>query len=59
LQIKRAGFNSTLASFGKGPILVMFLNRHNLEMTLNWLCNTEHMEGRPSPLSTGNMPISL
>nr|CAD2178077.1 unnamed protein product [Meloidogyne enterolobii] len=25
--------------------LIMFLNRHIIQMTINWLCNTQHMEG--------------
>ncbi|CAK5087659.1 unnamed protein product [Meloidogyne enterolobii] len=25
--------------------LIMFLNRHIIQMTFNWLCNTQHMEG--------------
>nr|CAD2206928.1 unnamed protein product [Meloidogyne enterolobii] len=44
----------------------MFLNRHIIQMTFNWLCNTQHMEGNflkiispwDSPLSSSSSPSS-
>ncbi|KAH7729013.1 Nucleotide-diphospho-sugar transferase [Aphelenchoides avenae] len=45
-MINDAEFTGRIQRFSSNePTLVMFLNKHVLNMTLNWLCNTKHMEG--------------
>uniref|UniRef100_A0A914M9T5 Uncharacterized protein n=1 Tax=Meloidogyne incognita TaxID=6306 RepID=A0A914M9T5_MELIC len=37
--------------------LIMFLNRHIIQMTINWLCNTQHMEGNFLKIISPDLPM--